>query len=79
VGTEFGVHDVRVGLVHAGRDGVNLLPRACRYRKRSNGAHALGAGGACSISVSNVLGGSPYFPKIRPGTISPGNLYTNAK
>jgi len=34
---------------------------------------------ACSISVSNVLGGSPYFPKIRPGTIFPGNLYTNAK
>jgi hypothetical protein len=34
---------------------------------------------ACSISVSNVLGGSSYFPNVSPGTFFPGNLYRNAR
>ena len=34
---------------------------------------------ACSISVSNVLSGSPYFPNVSPGTLFPGNLFRNAR
>jgi RHS repeat-associated protein len=32
----------------------------------------------CSKYVSTALDGSPFFPKVRAGTIFPGNLYRNA-
>lgn len=34
---------------------------------------------ACSISISNVLSGSPYFPSVKPSTLFPGNLFRSAK
>lgn len=36
-------------------------------------------GFTCAIAVSNVLGGSPYFPGIIPGTFFPGNLLKGPK
>jgi RHS repeat-associated protein len=33
---------------------------------------------SCAVNVSNALWGSPYFPRVRPNTLLPGNLFRAA-
>jgi len=36
-------------------------------------------GPVCSVAVSNVLGGSTWFPSVTPGTWFPGNLFRDVR
>lgn len=36
------------------------------------------SGPACASTVSTVLDGSPFFPRVTEGTFFPGNLFRDA-
>lgn len=38
-----------------------------------------GYGPSCAQHVSTVIAGSRLFPRVRPGTFFPGNLFRDAK
>lgn len=37
-----------------------------------------GFGPSCAANVSDVIGGSPTFPNVKPGTFFPGTLFNQA-